>query len=130
MVSGVMAIQEYIPVILQILIALGIAVGAIVISLVLGKRGSKNKAKASAYECGKEELGPSGARFSVKFYLVAMIFILFDIEIIFMYPWALSFGEMIQTAKTVLWAMFIFVAIIEVGHYYAYKKKVFDWNSR
>lgn len=126
-------IENYGPVLVQFGLALSVAVGGIAMSIVLGKRGRKSAGKDMAYECGKTAIGPSQPRFSVKFYLVAMIFILFDIEVIFMYPWAVSFRELLNTPGvgwSVLWAMAFFVLVIEVGHWYAYKKGVFDWNRR
>lgn len=110
---------------------MAVAVGGVAVSMILGKRGRKSAAKDSAYECGKIALGPAQPRFSVKFYLVAMIFILFDIEVIFMYPWAVGYRENLGIiGPQVFWAMFIFIIILEFGHLYAYKKGVFDWNRR
>ena len=124
-------IQEYLPVLIQLAFALAIAVGGIVFSLLLGKRARDSKAKSTAYECGKDPIGAGQSRFSVKFYLVAMIFILFDIEVIFMYPWAVSFRSVIGSAGlAAFWAMLAFIVLLEVGHLYAYKKGVFDWNKR
>jgi len=123
-------ISDYLPIIIQFGLALSVAIGGIVLSLILGKKGRKSKVKDSAYECGKVAVGPAQPRFSVKFYLVAMIFVLFDIEVIFMYPWAVSFTENLGLiGPQVFWAMFIFVVLLEVGHLYAYKKGVFDWNK-
>lgn len=126
-------IEQYFPVVVQILVAIAIAAGGIITSLVLGKSARRSAAKDSAYECGKDPIGPTQPRFSVKFYLVAMIFILFDIEVIFMYPWALNFAELVGPkgiGPQMFWAMLAFVLIVEVGHLYAYKKGVFDWNKR
>jgi NADH-quinone oxidoreductase subunit A len=124
-------IQNYLPVLFQLAVALAIAVGGIVLSMLLGKKGRDIRGKGVAYECGKDAIGPTQSRFSVKFYLVAMIFILFDIEVIFMYPWAVSFRELVsRDGLNALWAMTAFIAILEVGHFYAYKKGVFDWNKR
>jgi NADH-quinone oxidoreductase subunit A len=124
-------IREYLPVLFQLGLALSVAIGGVVASLIVGKRGRHNKAKDSAYECGKDPIGGPQARFSVKFYLVAMIFVLFDIEVIFMYPWAVAFRDLIATAGMApLYAMLFFVIVLEVGHLYAYKKGVFDWNKR
>lgn len=123
-------IENYLPVIFQLAFALAVAVGGIVLSILLGKKARGVRGKGVAYECGKDAIGPTQSRFSVKFYLVAMIFILFDIEVIFMYPWAVSFRDLItRDGLNALWAMVAFVALLEVGHLYAYKKGVFDWNK-
>ncbi len=125
-------LREFIPVLFSIGMALAIAIGAIVVALLLGKVGRRNKGKDLAYECGKDPIGGGSARFSVKFYLVAMIFILFDIEVIFMYPWAVSLMGFQQSGLgwQVFGLMLAFVLLVEVGHLYAYKKGVFDWNKR
>jgi len=125
-------LREFIPVLFSIGVAVAIALGAIVVALILGKVGRRNRGKDLAYECGKDPIGGGSARFSVKFYLVAMIFILFDIEVIFMYPWAVSLMEFQQSGLgwQVFGLMLVFVLLVEVGHLYAYKKGVFDWNKR
>ena len=81
-------LAQYIPVLFLLAAAVGFAVGTLLISVLLGKFAPHTKAKDTAYECGKDPIGSNTARFSVKFYLVAMLFILFDIEVVFMYPWA------------------------------------------
>jgi len=125
-------LREFIPVLFSIGVALAIALGAIAVALLLGKVGQRNRGKDLAYECGKDPIGGGSARFSVKFYLVAMIFILFDIEVIFMYPWAVSLLGFQQSGFgwQVFGLMLTFVLLVEVGHLYAYKKGVFDWNKR
>jgi NADH-quinone oxidoreductase subunit A len=125
-------LREFIPVLFSIGMALAVAVGGIVVALLLGKVGRRNRGKDLAYECGKDPIGGGSARFSVKFYLVAMIFILFDIEVIFMYPWAVSLMGFQQSGLgwQVFGLMLAFVLLVEVGHLYAYKKGVFDWNTR
>jgi NADH-quinone oxidoreductase subunit A len=125
-------LREFIPVLFSIGMALAVAVGGIVVALLLGKVGRRNRGKDLAYECGKDPIGGGSARFSVKFYLVAMIFILFDIEVIFMYPWAVSLLGFRQSGLgwQVFGLMLAFVLLVEVGHLYAYKKGVFDWNKR
>jgi len=125
-------LREFIPVLFSIGVAVAIALGAILVALLLGKVGSRNRGKDLAYECGKDPVGGGSARFSVKFYLVAMIFILFDIEVIFMYPWAVSLMEFHRNGLgwQVFGLMLVFVLLVEVGHLYAYKKGVFDWNKR
>ena len=125
-------LREFIPVLFSIGMALAVALGAIAVALILGKVGQRNRGKDLAYECGKDPIGGGSARFSVKFYLVAMIFILFDIEVIFMYPWAVSLLGFQQSGLgwQVFGLMLAFVLLVEVGHLYAYKKGVFDWNKR
>lgn len=124
-------IRNYLPVLFQIFAALALAIGAIVTSILLGKKGKTTPAKDIPYECGKDPLIQGRPRFSVKFYLVATIFILFDIEVVFLYPWAVNYAEMIvgNIGLRVLWAMLAFVLIIETGHLYAYKKGAFDWYT-
>ena len=93
--------------------------------MILGKAGRRNSVKDSAYECGMLPGGGSQARFSVKFYLVAMLFILFDIEMVFMYPWAVVYREFVSGSGTFLhrteifWSMLSFVFILTVGYVYA-----------
>ncbi len=122
-------IEEYIPVLLHILVAVGFATVALLANLTLGRAGTRTPAKDSAYECGIEPAPGPQPRFSVKFYLVAMLFILFDIEIVFMYPWAVVFSEFVGTfGKVILWSMLSFVIILMVGYLYAIKKGALDWS--
>ena len=122
-------LRDYLPVLLHILVAIGFAVSALVISVLLGRAGKRTRTKDSAYECGMVPQGEAQPRFSVKFYLVAMLFILFDLEIVFMYPWAVVYRESIVESKTILWSMLSFVTILMVGYVYALKKGVFDWKK-
>ena len=121
-------IREYLPILLQAIIAVGFAAVALIVSVLLGKVGKRSKVKDTAYECGMLPEGNSQPRFSVKFYLVAMLFILFDIEIVFMYPWAVVYADMIKHGSTIFWSMFSFAAILTVGYVYALKKGVLDWK--
>ena len=122
-------IREYIPVLLQIIVAVGFAAGALVMSVLLGQSGVRTRTKDSAYECGMVPQGEAQPRFSVKFYLVAMLFILFDLEIVFMYPWAVVYREAIAQSHVIFWSMLGFVSILMVGYVYALKKGVFDWKK-
>ncbi|MEO5721496.1 MAG: NADH-quinone oxidoreductase subunit A [Chthoniobacterales bacterium] len=122
-------ISEYLPVLLHILVAIGFAVSALVVSVLLGKAGKRTRIKDSAYECGMLPQGEAQPRFSVKFYLVAMLFILFDLEIVFMYPWAVVYRESIVESKAILWSMLSFVSILMVGYVYALKKGALDWKK-
>jgi NADH-quinone oxidoreductase subunit A len=125
-------LEQYIPVLMLLVAAIGFAVGVLAISPLLGKSGKRTKAKDMAYECGKDPIGEGGARFSVKFYLVAMLFILFDIEVVFMYPWAVVYRQMLAehaTRNLVLGSMVSFLLILFAGYLYALNKKAFDWKS-
>lgn len=125
-------LQEYVPILILAVIALGFAFGTLAISVVLGKRGKLSKTKDSAYECGMNPIGEGGARLSVKFYLVAMLFILFDIEVVFMFPWSVVYKSMLAdpaTADLIFFSMLSFIGILLVGYVYALKKRAFDWKS-
>jgi len=131
-------LQDYLPVLLQIIVAMIFAGGALLISVIVGKSGRRTRTKDMAYECGMIPQGEGQPRFSVKFYLVAMLFILFDLEIVFMYPWAVVFRELIapgaQNATRVallpgvFWSMLSFVSILMVGYIYAVKKGALDFK--
>lgn len=121
-------LSDYIPVFLQVAAALFFAVASLLTSVLLGKRGRHSRAKDASYECGKDAVGPAQPRFSIKFYLVAMLFILFDIEVVFMYLWAVVYQDQLQHGFTVFWSMLSFVGILFVGYLYALKKHAFDWN--
>ena len=125
-------LMQYIPVLFLLAAAVGFAGGTLMISVLLGKYGKRTKAKDTAYECGKDPIGEGNARFSVKFYLVAMLFILFDIEVVFMYPWAVVYRDMLAdhaTRNLILASMVSFLLVLFAGYIYALKKKAFDWKS-
>ena len=122
-------IREYLPVLLQIIVAIGFAVSALVMSILLGKTGGRRTpTKDTAYECGMIPQGEPQPRFSVKFYLVAMLFILFDLEIVFMYPWAVVYKESIAHSSAIFWSMLSFISILMVGYIYAVKKGALDFR--
>ena len=121
--------QDYLPILLQVIVAIGFAASALIVSVVLGKSSRRNATKDTAYECGMPAEGPAQPRFSVKFYLVAMLFILFDIEIVFMYPWAVVYREFIAAhGPGIFWSMLSFVSILTVGYVYAIMKGALDWK--
>ena len=121
--------KDYLPILLQVIVAVVFAASALIISVILGKSARSNATKDSAYECGMPAVGPAQPRFSVKFYLVAMLFILFDIEIVFSYPWAVVFREFIADGdRTIFWSMLSFVGILTVGYVYAVMKGALDWK--
>ncbi|HEX4141788.1 MAG TPA: NADH-quinone oxidoreductase subunit A [Candidatus Methylacidiphilales bacterium] len=120
--------EDYVPVFMQIVAGLLFGVTTLAASVALGKRGRRTPAKDTPYECGKDPIGPTHSRFSIKFYLVAMLFILFDIEVVFMYPWAVVYRDMLRDGMGVFYDMFAFIGILFVGFLYALKKKAFDWT--
>jgi NADH-quinone oxidoreductase subunit A len=122
--------QDYLSILLQVIVAIGFAGFALVFSVLVGRVGKRNAVKDTAYECGMIAVGAVQPRFSVKFYLVAMLFILFDIEIVFMYPWAVVYRDYIVQFGpwTILGSMFAFVFVLMVGFVYALKKGALDWK--
>jgi len=121
--------KEYLPLFLQVVVAIGFAASALIVSMILGRSAKTNRTKDSAYECGMNPIGDAQPRFSVKFYLVAMLFILFDIEIVFMYPWAVVYREfLVQHGSSIFFSMLSFVGILTVGYVYAIKKGALDWK--
>ena len=119
------ATDVYFPVLLQALVAMALAAGLITVSWILGKK-VKNKAKDMPYESGIIPTGDARHRFSVKFYLVAMLFILFDIEAIFLYPWAVVYRQLLMPGFI---EMLVFVILILSGFFYIWKKGALDWSG-
>src|SRR5467141_1818737 len=122
-------LRDYLPVLLQIIVVALFAVSALLVSMLVGKRGRRTPAKDTAYECGMVPQRGGQPRFSVRFYLVAMLFILFDLEIVFMYPWAVVYKEAIAQSSLFLWSMVSFISILMVGYAYALKKGALDWKK-
>ncbi len=117
--------QSYFPVLVQMAIAFALAAGLVGMSSLLGKR-ARSPLKDTPYESGMAPVGSARERFSVKFYLVGMIFILFDIEAVFLYPWAVVYRELKMFAFA---EMFIFVALVMIGFFYVWKKGALDWSA-
>jgi NADH-quinone oxidoreductase subunit A len=123
---------QYFPVLILLVVAIGFAGGTLALSVLLGKFAKRNKAKDMAYECGANPIGDNTPRFSIKFHLVAMLFILFDIEVVFLYPWAVIYRDMLAdhaTRNLILGSMLSFMVILFAGYLYALKKKAFDWKG-
>lgn len=117
--------ELYFPVLVQAIIAMGLAAGLLSVSYLLGKR-VRNRVKDMPYESGIVPTGDARQRFSVKFYLVGMLFILFDIEAIFLYPWVVVYRELRMVAFV---EMLIFVALVLSGFFYIWKKGALDWSG-
>jgi NADH-quinone oxidoreductase subunit A len=122
-------LRDYFPLLLHIGVAIGFAVSALLVSVLLGKTGRRTRVKDTAYECGMVPQGEVRPRFSVKFYLVAMLFILFDLEIVFMYPWAVVYRDAIKQGSAIFWSMLSFITILMVGYVYALKKGALDFRK-
>jgi len=126
-------LSDYLPILLMFVVAAGFAVGNILLSQFVGQR-KRTRTKLMPYECGKDPVGSARERFSVKFYLIAMLFILFDIEVIFLMPWAVVAKALVAqgtvSAAFVYVEMMIFIALLLVGYIYVVKKGAFDWGDR
>ena len=122
-------IESYLPVVMQALVAIGFCASMLIMSVLFGKKGSKNAIKDSPYECGMLPIGEGSPRFSVKFYLVAMLFVIFDIEVVFLYPWAVQFRELTAAGNMAFWSVCGFAGILAVAYVYALKKGALNWRS-
>ena len=123
-------LSQYVPVLMLAVVAVAFIAFMLGFSVLAGKLGRRNPAKDTAYECGMIPVGEASPRLSVKFYLVAMLFILFDIEVVFLYPWAVVYRDMLaENAGMIFGSMVSFLGILFVGYVYALKKKAFDWKA-
>ena len=124
-------IWQYIPLLTQILAATGLALGMLTGSWFIGRH-RNSKTKLSMYECGIEPVGDARGRFSVRFYMVAMLFILFDVEVVFMMPWAVIYRQLPQLTGSRFfgfWEMVVYLSFVAVGLYYIVKKGILDWSQ-
>jgi NADH-quinone oxidoreductase subunit A len=123
-------LSQYLPVLMLGVLAIAFSFGMLVTSVLVGQKGRRLPIKDTAYECGMLPVGEGSSRLSIKFYLVAMLFILFDIEVVFLYPWAVVYRDMIRSnGVMILGAMLSFMAVLFAGYIYAVKKRAFDWKS-
>ncbi len=124
-------IWQYLPLVLQILVALGVAGGMVAASFFLGKH-KRSRTKLSPYECGMDPVGDARGRFSVKFYMVAMLFILFDVEAVFVLPWAVIYRRLPAITGSRFfgfWEMLVYLAFVAVGLFYVSKKGILNWSN-
>ena len=117
-------LKEYLSVIIFLFIAFGISVGFVVLNFLFSPN-NPDPEKLSAYECGFEAFGDSRMEFDVRFYLVAILFIIFDLEIAFLFPWAISLGNL---GPLGYWSMMVFLLILTIGFIYEWKKGALDWD--
>jgi NADH-quinone oxidoreductase subunit A len=124
-----MSSAAYLPFLYQILLAAGIAGAVIGASHFFGQRARKNRIQDTAYECGVEGGGLAHARFSVKFYVTALLFILFDIEVIFLFPWTFVYREFLAQHLPILFPVLFFLGLLALGLFYELRKGALDWEK-
>jgi NADH-quinone oxidoreductase subunit A len=124
-------VWNYLPLVLQILFALALACGMVGASFFIGKH-KNSRTKAGTYECGMDPVGDARGRFSVRVYMVAMLFILFDVEAVFMLPWAVIFRKLPAITGSRLFGfneMIVYLGFVAVGLFYVWKKGILDWSN-
>jgi len=122
---------NYIPLLIQIVVAVGMGCSMTTVSWFIGRHRNL-KAKLAAYECGIPAEGDARGRFSVRFYMVAMLFILFDVEVVFMFPWAIIYRKLPAITGSAFfgfWEMLVYLGFVMVGFFYILKKGILDWAS-
>jgi len=117
-------LKDYLSIIIYLFVALGLSVGFIVLNYLFSPK-KPDPEKLSAYECGFEAFGDSRMEFDVRFYLIAILFIIFDLEIAFLFPWAISLGNL---GSLGFWSMMIFLFVLTIGFIYEWKKGALDWD--
>jgi NADH-quinone oxidoreductase subunit A len=130
---GEFRLIDYLPILLMFVVAGGFAASQVLATQLFGQR-KQTPTKLMPYECGKDPVGSARERFSVKFYLIAMIFILFDIEVIFLIPWAVIFKKFAAAGSSfkllVYVEMMIFIVLLFIGYIYVWRKGAFDWGQK
>ncbi|MBI06646.1 MAG: NADH-quinone oxidoreductase subunit A [Rhodospirillaceae bacterium] len=124
MIASQAFLLEYLPILIFLGIAAVIAIGAVVASYIAAPQ-NPDPDKVSAYECGFDAFDDARGRFDVRFYLVAILFIIFDLEVAFLFPWAVSFGEI---GLYGFWSMMVFLGILTIGFVYEWKKGALEWD--
>ncbi len=122
---------QYVPLVLQIVVALGLAIGMVTGSRFIGKH-KNSRTKGGTYECGMDPVGDARGRFSVRFYMVAMLFILFDVEAVFMLPWAVIYRQLPAITGSHFfgfWEMLVYIGFVAVGLFYVWKKGILNWAN-
>lgn len=123
-----MSSADYLPILVQIILAAGLAGVILGASHLFGQRSKKNAIKDSAYECGMPAEGKPHTRFSVKFYITAMLFILFDIELVFLIPWVFVYREFLSEGIPILLPVLFFLGVLVLGLVYEMKKGALEWE--
>ncbi len=120
---------EYLPILIQVCLAAGLAIAIVGASHLMGQRAKKNAIKDTAYECGVKPEGPIHTRFSVKFYVTVMLFILFDIEVVFLIPWVFIYREFLAANIAIFWPVMFFIGVLVLGLFYEVKKGALEWEK-
>ena len=124
-----MELGDYLPVLIQILLAVGIGVGILAVSHIFGQKARHGKIKDSPYECGLAAKVSGKTSYSVKFYVTAMLFILFDVDVVFLIPWTLTHRELTAAGIPILGPMLFFTGILAAGLVYELKSGALEWDS-
>lgn len=117
-------LNEYLPILVFIVIATGLSVAMVVASMIAGRQ-NPDKDKLTAYECGFDAFDDARSKFDVRFYLVAILFIIFDLEVAFLFPWAVALGDI---GLFGFWSMVVFLGLLTVGFIYEWKKGALEWE--
>jgi NADH-quinone oxidoreductase subunit A len=124
-----MVLSDFLPIFIQIVLAVGMGVGILAASHIFGQRATRSKIKDSPYECGMSSEVGGTSRYSVKFYVTAMLFILFDIDVVFLIPWVLTHRELTFAGVSVLGPMFFFTFVLAAGLIYELKSGALEWEK-
>lgn len=124
-----MELGDYLPILIQVLLAVGMGVGILAASHIFGQKARRSKIKDSPYECGLATEKPGETRYSVKFYVTAMLFILFDVDVVFLIPWALTHRELTAAGIPILGPMLFFTAVLAAGLIYELKSGALEWEK-
>lgn len=122
------SLSDFLPILVQISLALGIVITILLVSRLFGHRSTPGKIKDSPYECGLPSDGKSRTRFAIKFYVIAMLFIVFDIELIFLVPWAVIYREFLQNGLPILLPVLFFLGVLVTGLAYEIRKGALEWE--
>ncbi len=120
-------IENYLPIFIVLVVAAGFAFGSLILTHLMGPR-IPNSVKLMPYESGVEQVGDTRIRFSIRFFLIALLFIIFDIEIVFLYPWAVVFKDFLVSGPFIFFEMVVFLAILAFGFVYVWRNGALEWE--
>jgi len=123
------SLATYLPVLVQIVLGLSVPIVVLIASHIFGQRAKGNYIKDKAYECGLPSEGKVHPRFAVKFYVTAMLFILFDIEVVFLVPWALVYREFLAAGIAITTATAVFLGVLVLGLFYEVRRGALEWEK-